>query len=122
MIFHFSQTNHFWFDSLLYDGLSKTLVFIQITINKQHSNHYDDLYDSITKEKVEESKNNKYFHFIRNLIDKDLVRTWVFQWITDRKYEELKNDIMKFRNSHKNSNEILQIHYFLESLIDLLNH
>ena len=55
-LFHFYDPTHFAFDSMLYDGDQKILVLIQITINKDHDIHYQELMDLINKEENEDKK------------------------------------------------------------------
>ena len=86
---HFLQANHFAFDSMLYDGITQTLVLIQITINKNHDIHYGQIEQMIKNQKLLGDFFKKYNDFFANLNKYHLVNKYVFQWITDQQYDVL---------------------------------
>lgn len=90
MMFHFLQPNHYGFDSLLYDGDAKLMVFIQITIDKSHSLPYETLMEFIEKKSTNKQHLKKYIDFFEK-IEKDLASTFIFQWMTNKVYEEIEN-------------------------------
>ena len=93
-VFHFLQQNHFAFDSLLYDGTTETVVLIQITINRNHTEQYEKLYKYINlKPDQNEEPLDKYHNFFIQLDQSNLVQTYMFQWLTDEIYEEISKKL-----------------------------
>ena len=70
MLFHFLQPNHFAFDSMIFEGKTKTLVFFQITINEKHESHFSQIKDLINCEPIQlllyekKQHNEKYISFL----------------------------------------------------------
>ena len=117
--FHFLQKNHFAFDSILYNGIDNTLVLIQITINKYHTEKYEDIYRYTRKTKNMKQPENKYHQFFLDLTQKKLVTTYIFQWITNEKYDEIKKKADEFR---KNKKMEFTIEYYSQDFFELRMH
>lgn len=122
-VFHFLQQNHFAFDSLIYDGASSSVVLIQITVNKKHDVHYEEIYQFINEQPNE--KSNKYHKFFQALEENNLATTYFFQWMTDGKFDEIKKKtdsfkkIMQKRKPH--ARHELFIDDYSETLLDFLD-
>ena len=115
--FHFLQKNHFAFDSILYDGKTQALALIQITINENHTQNYEDIDRYMKKPTTADIKpENKYHKFFLNLTQKKLVKTYIFQWNTNKKYPEIKKKADEFWANHKS----FTIEYYSEDFFELL--
>ena len=123
---HFLQSNHFAFDSMLYDGETQILILIQITIDKNHEIHYDKIEDFIKNRpgqlKIGEKKDyfSKYILFFKELNKMKLVKKYVYQWMTNKIYDEI------IKNSDKEKKKleeqtILEIFPFHKDLINEIN-
>jgi hypothetical protein len=110
-IFHFLQTNHFAFDSMLYDPVTKTLILFQITINSNHDIHYDEIISFIKKEPIQikleqlktkmSQKYEKYFTFFREIIENKYVENFVFQWLTPQIFDNIVKTAKNVNAIHK---------------------
>ena len=99
--FHFLQNKHFAFDSLIYDGITQTLVLIQITINPNHECHFESIYQFITEKEEPTNENmNKYQIFFMQLSELNLVKSYIFQWMTNKKIVEIEKKTIDFRNKY----------------------
>ena len=120
---HFLQSNHFAFDSMLYDGETETLVLIQITIDRNHDIHYDRIENMIKGQSVQLTLNEKnaayfkkYIHFFSELRKSDLVNKYVFLWMTAGRYQEL---VEKSNKAKKDLDpKCIEIFPFHSGLID----
>ena len=88
------QRNHYAVDSLLFDGFTKTIALFQITINENHEIHYLDIIGFINKDyqmKLDDDgkRMKKYFDFFKEL-NPDLVKQFVFQWLTKMKFPAIE--------------------------------
>ena len=112
---HFLQANHFGFDSMLYDGETQTLVLIQITIDKNHDIYYGQIEQMIQNQNIILGGLSKYNDFFANLNKCHLVNKYVFQWMTDQKYDVL----MKRSEEEKKKLEgLMEIFPFHSGLIN----
>ena len=93
-VFHFLQSNHFAFDSLIYDGASSSVVLIQITVNRNHDVEYEKIYHFINEKPIE---NDKYHKFFEALERNELAKTYFFQWMTNGKFKEIMNKTDSFK-------------------------
>ena len=116
-VFHYLEPDHFAFNSLLYDGASKILILIKTTTNPEAGCPYDQLYGFITT-KPEES--NKYHEFFNNLVNSGLVDRFVFQWMTDGKYEDIMENSAKFMENKMVNKKFFRIENYSEDLLDAL--
>ena len=96
-LFHFIQSNHYYIDSMLYDGWSKTLIFFQITMNEKHAIHYEELIDLISNSVGYQALTDKqkpypikYINFFSALKRGKLVKTFYFQWLTHKPLNEIE--------------------------------
>ena len=123
---HFLQSNHFAFDSMLYDGKTQTLIFIQITIDKNHKIHYDKIENFIKNKpaqlKIEKKKEyfKKYIIFFEELNKMKLVKKYVYQWITNQIYYELINNSDKKKENLEDPT-FLEIFPYYKDLINEIN-
>ena len=96
-VFNFLQNNHFAFDSLIYDGASSSVILIQITVNKKHDVHYEEIYQFINEKPKD--KLNKYHNFFNALEENKLAKTYFFQWMTNEKFTEIIDKTDKFKKN-----------------------
>ena len=125
-MFHFLQINHFAFDSMLYDPIAKVLILFQITINKNHDIHYEEIVKFIKHEPIqiktfENTKErrklyDKYYHFFEEIIKKDYVQTCVFQWLINERYTEIEKSKEVFNKKEKEHK--LSIYCYHQELLD----
>ena len=113
MLFHFADPTHLAFDSMIYDGITKSLIMIQITKNENHELKLTELNWAIKRKDTKiqtKSKNvhQKYYDFFKTICDQNLVETYYFQWLTSKKFPKLIEKIektlknkkkLKFKNS-----------------------
>ena len=59
IMFHFTQENHFAFNSMLYAPIPEILIFIQITTNESHDLHYNELKQLIETNFTHEKEKQK---------------------------------------------------------------
>ena len=119
-VFHFLQQNHFAFDSLLYDGTTETVVLIQITINRNHTEQYEKLYQYINlKPNQNEEPLDKYHNFFILLFQSNLVQTYMFQWLTDKIYEEISKKTETFYKKRPEANKVLTTVNHSKQLLNL---
>ena len=131
MIFHLTQSNHFAIDSMIYDGKTKALVLIQITLNPQHKIPFQQINNFITgeknkqkigrikkqnEEKKEKDDKKKYYNFFKEMREKHLVDRYYFQWLTPDRIQTLIDRIEKKENKIKNL-AFINIPYY-DRLID----
>jgi len=110
MLVHFTDPTHLAFDSMIYDGKTKSLILIQITINEKLKFMEINGLIKLKNEKIQklyDKVNKKYYCFFREISDKDLVENYYFHWMTPEKLpklnEMIENEIatlgnLKFRN------------------------
>ena len=84
VLFHFMKKNNYAVDSLLYDGVTKTIIFFQITINENHAIHYSSIIGFINNDyqmKIDDKKKKiiKYFDFFKAL-NSELSKQFIFQF------------------------------------------
>lgn len=111
---------------MVYDGEIQTLIMIQITVDKNHGIHYDKIEKLIKNQdfqlRIGEKKDyfKKYKLFFKELTKQNLVKKYVFQWMTNKIYDELiiNSDKEKKRLIEPNSLEIIP---FDISLINEIN-
>ena len=85
-MFHFTQENHFAFNSMLYAPIPEILIFIQITTNESHDLHYNELKQLIETNFTHEKEKQKYISFFKEL-KIEYIKYFVFQWMTDKIYD-----------------------------------
>lgn len=105
---------------MIYDGETKNLILIQITINKNHDIHYDTLEKLIKSNDLqlkpgERKKYEKHKNFFQCI--KELVSKYFFQWMTNKKYDELIQKSDKAKENMQDPN-FFQIIPFDKNLID----
>ena len=98
---------------MIYDGITKSLIMIQITQNENHDLNFTEL-NGMIKLKVEKEQtqyqniHTKYYDFFKTICDRDLVENYYFQWLTPTKFPKLIENIgnklknienLKFKNS-----------------------
>lgn len=113
---------------MLYDGDTQTLILFQITIDKNHKIHYDKIEHFIKSNseqlqlKIGEKKEyfDKYIRFFKELQNLKLVKKYIYQWMTNRIYDEL---IEKSHQEKKKLKEptYLEIFPFHKNLINEIN-
>lgn len=109
IIFHFLQKNHFAFDSMVFDGKSKTLILVQITLNENHDIHYDEIISYIQnnpEEKKIHANKIKYLNFFQDINKFKLVDTIIFQWMTNKKYKKIEDSAKIYNDKIKNHSKI----------------
>lgn len=118
---HFLQSNHFAFDSMLYDASTKTLVMIQITIDENHQIYYEDIVSFIKGETLKKTKGGDYYkkyrEFFKDLQNSSLVDKYVYQWMTDRVYQKLIDKSNKARKDLGEKANLLEIIEYDKNLI-----
>ena len=126
MLFHFADRTHFAFDSMLYAGGEKALVFFQITIDESHRISYREIKElikgipvqpAVTVSEKDKKKNNpkKYQRFFNKV--KNFVGIYYFQWLTNKKYTKLIERSKELKEEEKN----FRIYTFDENLISQIN-
>ena len=116
MLFHFLQPNHFAFDSMLFDGKNKTLVFFQITINEDHEIHFNQIKDFINCQPEKIKHKEKYISFFSEVKKQNLVTSYFFQWLTNKKYDAIIKKSKDFNEIDKGTT--FWVYPFDERLID----
>lgn len=96
VMFHFTQKNHFAFDSMLYAPIHQTLFFIQITINQSHDLHYNELRQLIETNYTHEKDKQKYISFFKQL-KIEYIKSFVFQWMTPKFMDSIETKSMPLR-------------------------
>ena len=107
MVFHFTDQTHLAFDSMIYDGKTKSLIMIQITKNENHNLKFTQL-NGVIKLKADKAQTQfknvpkKYYDFFKTICDEDLVEHYYFQWLTSEKFPKLIEKIGKKLKTIKN--------------------
>lgn len=107
--YHFFQACHWAFDSLIYDGSTKNLIFIQITVNENHNVFYNTLETLLLKDEIElkEMKNKSYHEkFFSFLLQSKIAENYYYLWITDKPKEKILMDIKNFNESWRKKRKI----------------
>jgi hypothetical protein len=112
VLFHFLNSKHFGFDSMLYDGEATTLVLIRITINQEHDFCYKEIEPLINKKPFEKYKKIQHYEFFQALKSEELVTLYCYQWMTDENYPKLRE------KSENEKPTILQTSTYYQPLID----
>lgn len=121
---HFLQPNHFAFDSMVYDGDTQTMILIQITLDKNHEIHYDKIVSFIKNQKIQLKFGEKtgffkkYQLFFKQLNQLNLVKKYVFQWMTNKKFDELIKKSNKEKENLLKDKDLLEIFPFDKYLIN----
>lgn len=107
MVFHFADSTHLAFDSMIYDGITKSLIMIQITKNENHSLKFIELNGIIKLNREDqqtpyENVHTKYYDFFNTICDKNLVQNYFLQWLTPKKFpkliEKIENKLKQIKN------------------------
>ena len=121
ILFHFLQPDHFAFNSMIFNKIKKVLVLIKITFDKEECEYYELLWNFMKLKATNENKlkYKKYADFFQKIKEKNLANEYIFQWLTNENYVEIKKKIENFHGKYKKAKKKFPIYHYYQQLIDM---
>ena len=105
---------------MIYDEKLRIIVFIQITINENHTEHFELIWNLIdNKNPVCTREEKNLAIFFQDLRKTNLISIYAFQWLTNEKFKKLEKKKKSFLESKdkKKVAEKFQIFSYSEEFI-----